>query len=274
MLYTAEGETAGADLAARWQRGSGWKPGPDSIAALEWRHMSGLRKQELAAIQAVARHFSATWEAGDATCNGAISIAGKRIAIEVTTVRQRVADRTGLARPRLRFDKVVRGLMTRLQDALREVVPAGTTVIFTVTAPIRLPSKTAEALEDNIRAMLARRSAPVRYVDTIHGNQVRVRLVKSDLRQCAQVTGLVHNPGPDQDMLLEMAESLLHHIGVVADRRAPANSAEERWLAVIVEDGSWPIETYRQVYAQLSLSTGFAKLLLVFTDGRVELLSG
>ncbi len=83
--------------------------------------MSELRKQEQAAIEAVAEHFSATWEQSDDTSNAYISIAGKRIAVEVATVKQRIADRTALTKPRLRFDRVVRGLIARLQDTLREV---------------------------------------------------------------------------------------------------------------------------------------------------------
>jgi len=239
--------------------------------------MSELRKQEQAAIEAVARHFSATWEKTEHTSIAYISIAGKRIAVEVTTVKQRLADRTDLAKPRLRFDKVARRLITRLQVALREAVPDGTTVILTITAPIRLPSKTAEALEHNIRACViracvARRSTQVQYEDTIHGNQIRIRLVKSSSRLISKVIGLVHNPDSDPDMLLHVTQSVLLHIGAAADRST--RSARERWLVVIVEGGFSHVEAYRQVYAQLSIPTDFTKILMVFAGDRVETLMG
>lgn len=236
--------------------------------------MSELRKQEQAAIEAVAKHFSATWEESEDTSNAYISIAGKRIAVEVTTVKLPIADQTDLTKPRLRFDRVARRLVTRLQDALRDSVPDGTTVILTITAPIRLPSKTAETLEDNIRACLARQSTQVQCKDTIHGNQIRIRLVKSSSRQISKVIGLVHNPDSDPDMLLHMTQSLLQHIGAAADRRTPARSARERWLVVIIEGGYSHIETYRQVYAQLSIATDFTKILMAFAGDRVETLTG
>ena len=133
--------------------------------------MSGLRKHERAALEAVARHFSATWEKGEDPPDAYLTIARKRVAVEVTTIKQRIADRGGLTTPHLRFDKVALGLVRRLQARLCESVPDGKTVILTITAPIRVPAKTTAALEDKIRTYLSRRSAPMEDRDTIHGNQ-------------------------------------------------------------------------------------------------------
>ena len=124
--------------------------------------MGKLGKQERAAIDAVARHFSATWENGDGESPDAyLTIAGKRIALDVAAIGQKVAERGDLARPRLRFDRVVLRLVGGLRAALSELVPDGVAVVLTVTAPIRLPSKTATALEGRIRDCLARRPVPV-----------------------------------------------------------------------------------------------------------------
>src|SRR5215467_14055812 len=87
-----------------------------------------------------------------------MKVAGKRVAVEIVTLESRDTGRTNSAKPRLRFDKVVTRLMERLQAAVREIVPDGTTVLLTVTAPIRLASKTAAALEDKIQNLLKRRS--------------------------------------------------------------------------------------------------------------------
>jgi hypothetical protein len=51
--------------------------------------MSKLRKREQAAIEAVARHFSATWEIGKEDSPDAyVTIAGKQIAVEVTAIKR------------------------------------------------------------------------------------------------------------------------------------------------------------------------------------------
>jgi hypothetical protein len=87
--------------------------------------MSDLKKQERTAIEAVARRFSATWEKG--------------------------GDPPDAAKPRLRFDKVATRLIERLHATLGETVPDDITLLLTITAPIRLPSKTAASLEDKIQ---------------------------------------------------------------------------------------------------------------------------
>ena len=133
--------------------------------------MSGLGQRERAVLAAVARHFSATWEKGDAPSGGYLKIAGKRIAVEVRITKQRIAERGGLTKPRLRFDRVALGFVRRLQAALSASVPDGRTLILTITAPIRVPAKTAAALEDNVRTYLARQSGEGVAKHTIHGNQ-------------------------------------------------------------------------------------------------------
>lgn len=99
-------------------------------------------------------------------------------------------------KPRLRFDKVARRFVSDLQTALRHAVPDGTTVTFTITAPIRLASKTAVVLEEQIRVLLARRAKQAESEQTIHGNAIRVRVVRTGSTQAPKVVGFVHNPDP------------------------------------------------------------------------------
>jgi hypothetical protein len=133
--------------------------------------MSHLNKQERTAIEAVAKHFSATLEEGNDTYDAYISVAGKRVAVDITTFKQRGPDQANALKPRLRFDKVATALIERLQAALSQVVPDGTTVLLTINAPIRLPSKTAASLEDKIQTLLNRGSLGRDAKDTIHGNR-------------------------------------------------------------------------------------------------------
>jgi len=232
-----------------------------------------MRKPEKAAIEAVAKHFSATWERGENPPDTYFTIAGKRIAVEVTTVKQRVAGRADLAKPGLRFDRVALRFVRRLQDALCEAVPDGKTMILTITAPIQMPSKTAAVLEDKIRTCLARRSVPAEAKDTIHGNGIKVCLVKNGFRRASKVVGFVHNPESDPDVLLDMTRSLIERIGAAAGKRAPARLSGDRWLVLANENGPSHIETYRHVYSQLSLPNDFKKILMVSAGGRVEALA-
>jgi hypothetical protein len=120
--------------------------------------MRDLKKQERTAIESVARRFSATWEKGSDPPDAYIMVAGKRVAVDITTLKQRGTGQGNAAKPSLRFDKVATRLIERLQATLGETVPDGMTVLLTITAPIRLPSKTAASLEDKIQTLLGRGS--------------------------------------------------------------------------------------------------------------------
>ncbi len=234
--------------------------------------MRDLRPPERAALDAVARRLSATWEEGGDSADAHLTVAGRRIAVDVATLERRDTDRDDPAKVRLRFDKVVIRLMERLQAALGETVPEGTTVLATVTAPIRLAAKTAAELEAKIWALLGRSSPGRDEEETIHGNRVRIRLLRGAFARAARspkLIGFVHNPDVDSRRLLNRAGEWLGLIGAAAGRRA-ARPAGDRWLVVTSAGGASYLEVYRHVSSQVSPATGFAKILLVLGDGRVE----
>ena len=142
--------------------------------------MRDLKTQERSAIEAVARRFSATWEKGSGPPDAYLMVAGKRVALDITTLKRRGTVQGGAAKVRLRFDKVATRLIDRLQATLGGTVPDGMTVLVTITAPIRLPSKTAAALEQKIQTLLERGSPGRDEKDTIHGNRVQIRLLRDE----------------------------------------------------------------------------------------------
>ena len=151
--------------------------------------MRDLKKQERTAIEAVARRFSATREKGND--HPYIMVAGKRVAVDITTLKRRGTGQGNAAKPRLRFDKVATRLIERLQATLGETVPDGMTVLLTITAPIRLPSKTAASLEDKIQTLLGRGSPGRDEKDTIHGNRVQIRLLRDKSERAPKMMGFV-----------------------------------------------------------------------------------
>jgi hypothetical protein len=243
--------------------------------------MRDLKKQERTAIEAVARRFSATWEPGSDP--PMLTVAGKRVAVEITTFKRRGTGQGNAAKPRLRFDKVATRLMERLQATLSKTVPDGVTVVLTITAPIRLPSKTAASLEDKIQTLLGRgspgqdepgRDEPGRdEKDTIHGNRIRIRLLRDESRRAPRMIGFVHNSDSDPLLLLNMTRGLLDSISAEAGRRA-TRLGGDRWLVLISPVESSCLEAYRYIYAQLRMATDFKKILIVFADGRVGTLTG
>jgi hypothetical protein len=236
--------------------------------------MRNLNKQAQTAIEAVAKRFSATFEKSSGPADAYMKVAGKRIAVDVATLKRRAPGRsTGEANatPRLRFDMVVIRLMERLQTTLRETVPDGMTVALTVTAPIRLASKTAASLQEKIQTLLGRQSPGRDAKDTIHGNRVHIRILRHAFAQPPKLVGFVHNSDSDPLLLLNMTSDLLALFSAEAVKRPP-KQAGDRWLVVMSAEGLPCLQAYRYIYSQLHIATGFKKILIVFAGGRVEML--
>jgi hypothetical protein len=235
--------------------------------------MSDVNKQWRTAIEAVARRFSARLEKGSDPSNAYIMVARKRIAVAIITLKWRGSGQGNAARPRLRFDKVATRVIERLQAVLGGTVPDGTTVLLTITAPIRLPGKTAAALEDKIQTLLGRGSPSRDEKDTIHGNRVQIRLWRDESGRAPKMIGFVHNSDSDPLLLLNMTREVLELISAEAGRRA-TRPAGDRWLVVISAEGISCVEAYRYIYSHLRMATDFKKILMVFGDGSVEVLTG
>src|SRR5580658_6511675 len=232
-----------------------------------------MTKRERTAIEAVARLFSATLGQGGDPPAACLTVAGNRVDLDIATLKRRGADQGNAAKPRLRFDKVATRLIKLLQATVGEAVPDGTTVLVTITAPIRLPSKTAASTEDKIQTLLARASPGRDKKFTIHGNRVQIRLLKHESERASKLIGFVHNSDADPLPLMNMTSELLHLISAEAGRPGP-RPAGERWLVVICARAASCLETYRYIYSQLGVPSGYKKILMVFGDGRVGTLTG
>lgn len=114
------------------------------------------------------------------------------------------AGTTAKGLPRLRFDRVAQRLVKSLQAALVGLTSANTSVVLTVTAPIRLPARTVAELSVRLR------SPPIRAFDKIVcGNRVRARIVRSHVRGAPKVIVFVHNPQPPPTGLFKLVEGEL-----------------------------------------------------------------
>jgi hypothetical protein len=125
--------------------------------------------------------------------------------VESPMIERDIVERIKAAKIRLRLDKVVLRLVGRLQAALTKVIPDEEAVIFTVTAPIRLPAKTAAVVESLVRDGLP--SGDRREV--VHGNHVRIRRLTNVPPHMPKVLGFVHDPASDAEVILALAEARL-----------------------------------------------------------------
>ena len=189
------------------------------------------RVGERVAIEAVARHFSTAWEKGEESARR-LSHDRREANCRRGHDDQAADRRPGRpheASPAIRQGFL--GLVRRLQASAGRVGARRQDGDTDHHGPHTGAAKTAAALEDKIRACLARRSAPMEAKDTIHGNQIRVRLVKGGSKRTPKVIGLVHNPNSIRGTLSwDITHSLVECIGVKAGRGTPAGDCR-RWMA-------------------------------------------
>ena len=96
-------------------------------------------------------------------------MAAKSPATGAEMVEREIVARLAGAKFRLRFDKVALRFVGGLKAALASAVPEGQSLVFTITAPIRLPGKTATALESMARSCPP--DAELREI--VHDNEVK-----------------------------------------------------------------------------------------------------
>ncbi|HEV2341390.1 MAG TPA: hypothetical protein VGS15_06290 [Candidatus Acidoferrales bacterium] len=235
-----------------------------------------MKRQDRVVIEAVARHFSATYGKSDNSADACVTVAGKRIDVDVATLKSRATGRAGGAPPRLRFDKVVVRLMVHLQVTLGKTVPDGGIVLLTITAPIRVASKTASALEAKIQTLLQRGSPRRDVTETIFGNRIRIRFWRGQSGSSPKLIGFVHNSGSNPNQLLDMAceflDLVIDEAGGRATDSAP-NRPAGRWLFVTTTRGISCIQVFRSIYSQVCLPAGYKKVLMLFRDGRIGILN-
>jgi hypothetical protein len=109
----------------------------------------------------------------------------------------------------LRFDRVVVRVLGDLQAFADGAAPKGSAIVVTISAPIRVPAKTVDAVREKITGLLSSADLAGDRKGAVHGNQVKLRLVRQAADQRPKLVGFVHNPSTDSGELLDLAERWL-----------------------------------------------------------------
>ncbi len=196
-----------------------------------------------------------------------LHIDGRTVGVDVTTLTTHGRGHGKEKKPTLRFDKVVARVTERLQAAAGACAPSGVTVLVTLTAPIKLASRTAIAIDDTLRALVVHSADEPHASLTGLGNRVRIQIVAHGLTSAPKFLGFAHNHGTDPRLLFNLTRELLDLANATARRRASA-----RGLVVMCPRNSACLDAYRHIWAQLTPAIKRHKVLMVFGDGRAELL--
>jgi hypothetical protein len=109
----------------------------------------------------------------------------------------------------LRFDKVVVRLLGNLRAYVEQVNLKEGAVLLTISAPIKLAAKTGQELKGQIKDLLKSGIPGGDRRITIFQNKVCLRIVGRSSKKTIKFVGLVHNPGTDCMLLLNLASHWL-----------------------------------------------------------------
>jgi hypothetical protein len=126
-------------------------------------------------------------------------------------IAEKMAKDNGLtiAKLGLRFDKTVVQLLSSLRNAVSKHIPPSTVVLLTITAPIKLPSKTEFELCQQIETALTLAMRHQSHESIVFQNKVSIRLIDVPVGQAEKFVGFVHNPDRDPKQLLDLASTWL-----------------------------------------------------------------
>ncbi|MGH6993346.1 MAG: hypothetical protein ACREEH_08415 [Caulobacteraceae bacterium] len=217
-------------------------------------------------LDLLAQQFSGSWEAAEWPPDAWLTISGRRIAIEVVGVESAL-----LAKARLRFDKVALRLLAGFRKTALAEEPIGAWAFLSCTAPIRLAARTAQAIEERVRKSPRQVRPRSEFAETIHGNEVRLRLLEA--QGVSQAVGFIHNRGIDPGVLFDLAEALLERLEPKGSPGAPAPHVGERWLLLAANGAHAPVEICRSVLSQVSLPAELTTVVMGSRGGRLQILA-
>lgn len=113
----------------------------------------------------------------------------------------------------LRFDRVVVDVLSNLRSFTASVAPKDVTVLVAIAAPILMPKKTMEDLQQHVGEMLSGLRPADDRTATLRGNDTRLRLVAFAPLKAPRLIGFVHNRGSTPEALFDHAERWLHSYG-------------------------------------------------------------
>jgi hypothetical protein len=233
-----------------------------------------MRSAQQSAIEAVAKHFSATWESAAEPSDAYLTVRGQKIALGIAVLSQQSSRQKSVTKVRLREDKVAQRVLRDLESALHAHVPAGKSVILTLGAPIKVSRKLVVALTDVLVTYLESGSVEVDEKRTILGNRVRFRVLRLTSKWPAKVIGFVFTGDPAPGVLASTITSLHDEIVAMAKRRPPKGFSGDRWLVLVSDNWVADVKTYRRAYSLLSPSHDISMILMVSVSGRIEVLAG
>jgi hypothetical protein len=232
-----------------------------------------LRRDERFVIDAVAAHFSGTWREGENPPDAYLTIGKGEIAVEISSLVQPVIGEDGQSVSRMSQDASALDLADSLNERLQGLFSGSRAVVLILSSPIGRRRKLQPSLERELARIAALPELPIEPVEfAAHGNVVLIHLHDQWEAGHKRVAAAVVNRRSSANILHNAIEALASRLARKASWSRATPSAQS-WLVLLnLYAPLADAETYRQAMQSISIPHGFARIVLVSTGGRVDVL--
>ncbi len=229
-----------------------------------------MRADEIFVMNALVATFGGSWKPGQDPPDAYLILAGKSIAIEISTLTQHVRNDHGEMVPRLSQDVGAIEICDALDVELRRDIPNGVAVSLVLTAPITKARKLRELLAEEIRRRIRLSSDESSTDLVLGGNPVRLIIHEHSGQEGKKVVGLIVNRNSSADIQVNAWQILEERLKDKSLKCGSLANLDGIWLALLNDyDILADVDSYRLVFPRINVKHPFQRILLVSTNGQV-----
>ncbi len=229
-----------------------------------------LNEDEEFVIESLSRSVGGSWRPGEDPPD-AYLVQGKiEVAVEISTLTQYVPTESGDLEPRLSQDMGILRMCDELNEELSEVIPSGSYVILTLTAPINKLRKFKSILKNKIIEIVNKGDLEQSTFD-INEISVKMHFVKGKRPSGKKVIGGVANKNASPHISSNVEFILGDRI---QEKTVKCSSVTHRplWLALFNDYWLAQPDSYRAAMRQYSTKHPFDKIFVISGNRGVDLI--
>lgn len=220
-----------------------------------------LRDDEQLVMDCLSSTFGGSWRPGEDPPDAYLMQGNAEVAIEISTLTQHVAGRSGTPEPRLSQDMGVLRICDELNEELGDLIQSGKYVILTLHAPVNKLRKFKSILKDRLIEIVNSGTFEEVSLD-ISGNNIKVHVVKGQRPSGKKVVGIVANQNSNPNISSNVDFILSHRIQEKT-RKCSKVTHRPLWLALFNEYWLAEPNSYSHAMKQYSESHPFEKILMI-----------
>lgn len=232
-----------------------------------------LKPDELFVIRALADHLDGTWSKGEDPPDSYLKIGERTVAVEISTLRQHVADERGGTHARLSEDSTALWFANELDKELRTTIPDGRMVVLTLRAPIANARRTKDELKDKIMHLVAGTTdQTIDAEENVLGNRIGINLSSYSDPDNRKVHAAIVNRKSDPHIASNARFIIEERIATKTKKCSSLTHKGPLWLALFNDYFLADDETYKQAIAEIADPHVFDKIVLISANGSVAVL--